>query len=79
MSKRKNPDPEETKVASLTARERGVVELVCEGLRNKEIADRFHISGATVSHHLTSIFRKLGVEDRTSLVIYAAKRRMVTF
>lgn len=79
LSKRKMPDPEETKIASLTARERGVVELVCEGLRNKEIADRLHISGATVSHHLTSIFRKLHVEDRTSLVIYAAKRRMVTF
>jgi DNA-binding NarL/FixJ family response regulator len=79
LSKRKAPDPDETKVASLTPRERGVVELVCEGLRNKEIADRLHISGATVSHHLTSIFRKLEVEDRTSLVIYAAKRRMVTF
>lgn len=79
LSKRRTPDPEERKVASLTARERGVIELVCEGLRNKEIADRLHISGATVSHHLTSIFRKLEVEDRTSLVVYAAKRRLVTF
>jgi two-component system, NarL family, response regulator DegU len=79
LSKRKSPDPDQAKVASLTPRERGVVELVCEGLRNKEIADRLHISGATVSHHLTSVFRKLEVEDRTSLVIYAAKRRMVTF
>lgn len=79
LSKRKAPDPEERKIASVTARERGVIELVCEGLRNKEIADRLHISGATVSHHLTSIFRKLEVEDRTSLVIYAAKRRLVTF
>lgn len=80
LSKRRAaPDPEERKIASLTARERGVIELVCEGLRNKEIADRLHISGATVSHHLTSIFRKLEVEDRTSLVIYAAKRRLVTF
>lgn len=79
LSKRRTPDPEERKIASLTARERGVIELVCEGLRNKEIADRLHISGATVSHHLTSIFRKLEVEDRTSLVVYAAKRRLVTF
>lgn len=78
LSKRKTPDPEERKVASLTARERGVIDLVCEGLRNKGIAERLHISGATVSHHLTSIYRKLEVEDRTSLVIYAAKRRLVT-
>lgn len=79
LSKRRTQDPDERKIASLTARERGVIELVCEGLRNKEIADRLHISGATVSHHLTSIFRKLEVEDRTSLVVYAAKRRLVTF
>jgi DNA-binding NarL/FixJ family response regulator len=79
LSKRRTPDPEERKIGSLTARERGVIELVCEGLHNKEIAERLHISGATVSHHLTSIFRKLEVEDRTSLVIYAAKRHLVTF
>jgi DNA-binding NarL/FixJ family response regulator len=79
LSMRRTPDPEAAKIASLTSREREVVDLVCEGLRNKEIADRLHISGATVSHHLTSIFRKLEVEDRTSLVIYAAKRRLVVF
>jgi two-component system, NarL family, nitrate/nitrite response regulator NarL len=79
LSRRKAADPDEVKVASLTAREREVIELVCEGLRNKEINDRLHISLATVSHHLTSIYRKLGVSDRTSLVIYAAKHRLITF
>jgi DNA-binding NarL/FixJ family response regulator len=48
-------------------------------MKNKEIADQLHISGATVSHHLTSIFRKLEVDDRTSLVIYSAKFRLVVF
>lgn len=79
LSKRKPPDNEELKIGSLTPRERELVELVCEGLKNKEIAARLHISLPTVSHHLTSIFRKLEVNDRTSLVVYSAKHRLVTF
>jgi DNA-binding NarL/FixJ family response regulator len=79
LSKRKIPNEDELRIASLTPREREVIELICEGLRNKELADRLRISLATVSHHLTSIFRKLEVSDRTSLVIYAVKRHLVTF
>lgn len=73
----KSSDPEEQKISAITAREREVIELICEGLRNKEISERLHISDATVSHHLTSIFRKLEIEDRVSLVIYAVRRRLV--
>ena len=79
LMRRKGPDEDELRIASLTTREREVVGLICEGLRNKEITDRLHISLATVSHHLTSIYRKLEVSDRTSLVIYAAKQHLVTF
>ena len=79
LSKRRAPDADETKIDSLTTREREVIELICQGLRNKEIARRLHISGVTVSHHLTSIFRKLEVKDRTSLVIYSARQRLVIF
>jgi DNA-binding NarL/FixJ family response regulator len=79
LSKRKGPDTDELRIASLTPREREVIGLICEGLRNKEITERLHISLATVSHHLTSIYRKLDVSDRTSLVIYAAKQRLVTY
>jgi len=79
LVRRKAPDPEELKITALTGREHEVINLVCTGLRNKEIADRLHISHATVSHHLTAIFRKLEVDDRTSLVIYSAKHRIITF
>jgi DNA-binding NarL/FixJ family response regulator len=79
LMRRKTPNSDETRIASLTPREREVIGLICEGLRNKEITARLHISLATVSHHLTSIYRKLEVSDRTSLVIYAAKQRLVTF
>jgi DNA-binding NarL/FixJ family response regulator len=79
LSRRKTPDQDERKIATLTAREREVIGLICQGLRNKEIASQLHISGATVSHHLTSIFRKLEVEDRTSLVIYSVKQGLAAF
>jgi DNA-binding NarL/FixJ family response regulator len=79
LSRRRAPDNDELRIASLTPREREVIALICEGLRNKEITERLHISLATVSHHLTSVYRKLEVSDRTSLVIYAAKQRLVTF
>ena len=79
LSKRREPDTDELRIASLTPREHEVIGLICQGLRNKEITERLHISLATVSHHLTSIYRKLDVSDRTSLVVYAAKRHMVSF
>jgi DNA-binding NarL/FixJ family response regulator len=64
-------DPEAAKIAALTEREREVIALVSEGLKNKQIAERLFIQHTTVSHHLTSIFDKLGVSDRSQLMIYA--------
>jgi two-component system nitrate/nitrite response regulator NarL len=65
------PNPERERIASLTAREREVTQLVAEGLKNKEIAERLFVSDITVRHHLTSIFAKLNVQDRLALVLYA--------
>jgi two-component system nitrate/nitrite response regulator NarL len=62
---------EATKIARLTEREREVITLVGEGLRNKHIAERLYISEATVRHHLTAIFAKLDISDRFELAIYA--------
>jgi DNA-binding NarL/FixJ family response regulator len=70
-------DPEDHKIAAVTAREREVIGLICKGLRNREISERLHISEVTVSHHLTSIFRKLEVSDRISLILYSVRNRVV--
>jgi two-component system, NarL family, nitrate/nitrite response regulator NarL len=64
-------DPEAGKIASLTPREREVIVLVSEGLKNKLIGERLFISETTVTHHLSSIFSKLEVSDRLELIIYA--------
>jgi two-component system response regulator DegU len=63
--------PEIAKISSLTGRENQVISRICEGMHNKEIASKLFISNATVAHHLTSIYRKLDLADRTELLLYA--------
>jgi DNA-binding NarL/FixJ family response regulator len=67
-------NPEHGKIQTLTHREREVLTLVAEGLKNKHVALRLLITEATVSHHLTSIFSKLGVTDRLQLIVYAHRQ-----
>ena len=72
------PAPQgEPALDELTPREHEVVLLVAKGLSNLEIGDRLHLSEATVKTHLTSILRKLGLRDRTQLVVVAYERGLV--
>jgi DNA-binding CsgD family transcriptional regulator len=59
---------------SLTPTELAVVELVAEGCKNAEIAQRMFISIATVKTHLAHVFTKLEVSTRTELASRAARR-----
>ncbi|HEY2975072.1 MAG TPA: response regulator transcription factor [Pyrinomonadaceae bacterium] len=76
MTQAQEIDPEKGKIASLTDREREVIALIAEGLKNKQIGQRLFISETTVTHHLSSIFSKLGVSDRLELIIYAFRYRL---
>ena len=69
-------DPQRKKISSLTDRERQVIALIAEGLKNKQIAERLFISPTTVTHHLSSIYSKLGVSDRLELVVYAFANKL---
>ena len=53
----------------LTKREMEIVELVCLGLRNRQIADRCTLTEGTVKIHLNSVYRKLGVASRAELIV----------
>jgi len=61
----------------LTRREVDVLRLVANGENNRTIAKELYISEKTVKNHLTNIFQKLGVEDRTQAAIHAVKNRLV--
>jgi two-component system, NarL family, nitrate/nitrite response regulator NarL len=59
----------------LTKREREIVDLVCEGLRNRDVALRCDLAEGTVKIHLNSIFRKLGVASRSELIVHRGGMR----
>ena len=62
----------------LTPREVQVLELLAEGLPNKAIAARLHISDQTVKFHVSSISGKLGAKNRTDAVRRAVRRGLIT-
>ena len=61
----------------LTRRESEIVRNVAIGMRNAEVAARLSLSESTVKTHLTNIFQKLGIRDRTELTRYAIKTGLV--
>ena len=62
---------------ALTSREREVLEMLAEGLSNKEIAWRMKISEHTVKFHVASIFAKLGASTRTEAVIHGIRQGLI--
>jgi DNA-binding NarL/FixJ family response regulator len=62
-------------VASLSAREREVYDLLCEGMPNREIAKRLFISHETVKVHVRHVYDKFGIRSRTALALQAAIQR----
>ncbi len=61
---------------NLTSREVEVLKLIAEGMINKEIAKNLYISEKTVKNHISNIFKKLDVNDRTQAAIYAFKHNI---
>jgi DNA-binding NarL/FixJ family response regulator len=66
-----NADIHERRIARLTEREREIVSLIGEGLRNDQVAVRLGVAEKTVRNQLSSLFDKLGVNDRLGLAVYA--------
>lgn len=65
------------KVNELTRREIEVLKLIAEGLFNKEIAAKLDISERTVKNHVSNIFKKIDVSDRTQAAVFAIKNNLV--
>jgi DNA-binding NarL/FixJ family response regulator len=70
-------DANDVNIAKLSSRERDVISGVCQGRQNVMIGQDLAISEATVRHHLTSIYNKLGLKNRVELVTYALAHGIV--
>jgi DNA-binding NarL/FixJ family response regulator len=67
-------DAASDELSALTDRERRVLELMGEGLSNRQIAERLFLAEKTVKNYVTSVLAKLGMERRTQAVAWIARR-----
>lgn len=70
-------DEDKEKIDSLTKRELEVLVQVANGMFNKEIANALNISERTVKNHLSNIFKKIDVSDRTQAAVFAIKNDII--
>ncbi len=66
------------KVSDLTRREMEVLKMIASGAFNKEIALTLNISERTVKNHVSNIFKKIGVSDRTQAAVFAIKNNIIS-
>ncbi|HKZ75050.1 MAG TPA: LuxR C-terminal-related transcriptional regulator, partial [Actinomycetota bacterium] len=64
-------------VPELTRREREVLRFLTGGANTRAMAERLHVSSATVRNHVQNIFAKLGVHSRLEAVAYATRHRLL--
>jgi DNA-binding NarL/FixJ family response regulator len=65
-------------LASLTPREREILTLIAQGHSNREIAKLLYVSESTVKNHVSSIYKKVGLNGRSRLVLLAIQNGLVT-
>ncbi|GIU85931.1 MAG: DNA-binding response regulator [Acidimicrobiia bacterium] len=71
---RKGPEEDE-RLARLTEQERKILDLIAEGLTNRQIAERIFLAEKTVKNYVSNLLAKLGMERRTEAAVFAARLR----
>jgi len=65
---------EDERIASLTPQERKILDLLAEGLTNRQIGDRLHLAEKTIKNYVSNVLMKLGMARRTEAAVYAARQ-----
>jgi len=65
--------PQDKALAQLTAQERTILELIGEGLTNRQIGQRMHLAEKTIKNYVSALLAKLGLERRTQAAVFASK------
>jgi len=66
-------------IEELTPRELEVLRLMAQGLPNRKIAEQLLVNERTIKHHVSEILSKLGVDNRTQAITFAATHGLITF
>lgn len=74
----KSLEEERRLLGELTLREQDVLKLIAKGLSNSDIAKRLFISPHTVKNHVSNIYRKIGIDDRTQVALMAIRHGLVS-
>jgi two-component system, NarL family, response regulator DevR len=75
MDRVREGSPTDSRLASLTQREREVLDLIADGLTNRQIGERMFLAEKTVKNYVSSLLGKLGMERRTQAAVFGAEVR----
>lgn len=77
-AKKLDLNKDNAKIEKLTRRELEVLKLLAFGMYNKEVAEKLNISERTVKNHVSNIFKKIDVTDRTQAAVFAIRNNLIT-
>ena len=72
---RKGAEPEDPRFASLSPQERRILELIADGLTNRQIGAEMYLAEKTVKNYVSSLLHKLGMSRRTEAAVYSTEMR----
>jgi DNA-binding NarL/FixJ family response regulator len=73
LERLRNGPEEDERLARLTEQERKILDLIAEGLTNRQIAERIYLAEKTVKNYVSNLLSKLGMERRTEAAVFAAR------
>jgi two-component system response regulator DevR len=73
MARLRNQSAKQDPLAALTPQERRILELIGDGLTNRQIGEKMFLAEKTVKNYISALFAKLGMERRTQAAAYAAR------
>ena len=73
LERLRTPPAEDERLATLTDQERRILDLIADGLTNRQIGEQLHLAEKTVKNYVSNLLGKLGMERRTQAAVYAAK------
>ena len=69
----RRPQPDDERLASLSPQERRILELLADGLTNRQIATEMYLAEKTIKNYVSNLLMKLGMSRRTEAAVYAAR------